>query len=54
MNIFVLDTDIDMPDDYKVKEGAVVAYRAFYLGEKCRFARWTRRAVPDWWIPDAA
>ena len=42
-----------MPDKYKVKGDAVAAYRAFYLGEKYRFARWTRRPAPDWWIPDA-
>jgi len=43
-----------MPDDYKVPGDAVAAYRAYYLGEKSHFAQWTRRAAPDWWIPDAA
>lgn len=43
-----------MPDKYKVKGDAVAAYRAFYLGEKYHFARWTRRPAPGWWIPDAA
>jgi hypothetical protein len=28
-----------MPDPYKVSGNAVAAYRAFYLGEKRRFAR---------------
>lgn len=37
-----------MPDDYKVPGDAVSAYRAFYLGEKMGFARWTKRAVPHW------
>lgn len=43
-----------MPDEYKVPGDAVSAYRAFYLGEKHRFARWTRRPEPEWWISDAA
>lgn len=37
-----------MPDRYKVKGNAVLAYRQFYLGEKIAFARWTKRKVPDW------
>jgi hypothetical protein len=43
-----------MPDQYKVPGDAVAAYRAFYLGEKHAFARWTRRPPPGWWIRDAA
>lgn len=43
-----------MPDKYKVPGDAVTAYRAFYLGEKAAFARWTRRAPPAWWIRHAA
>jgi hypothetical protein len=43
-----------MPDQYKVPGDAVSAYRAFYLGEKLAFARWTRRRPPRWWIRDAA
>ena len=26
-----------------------VAYRAYYRGDKARFATWTNRAVPFWW-----
>lgn len=37
-----------MPDKYKVPGNAVKAYRQFYLGDKLKFARWTRRAVPRW------
>jgi hypothetical protein len=37
-----------MPDKYKVPGSAVEAYRKFYLGEKLRFARWTKRSVPAW------
>lgn len=37
-----------MPDEYKVPGDAVAAYRRFYIGEKLKFAKWTRRAVPGW------
>lgn len=37
-----------MPDEYKVPFDAVTAYRKFYLGDKMSFARWTKRAIPDW------
>lgn len=30
----------------------VEAYRAFYLGDKARFARWAPRARPPEWWPD--
>ncbi len=32
-------------------DDAVVAYRRFYLVEKARFARWTGREVPSWFVP---
>ncbi|MDP5293091.1 pyrimidine dimer DNA glycosylase/endonuclease V [Oceanimonas sp. CHS3-5] len=37
-----------MPDQYKVPNDAVQAYRNFYLGDKMKFARWTRREIPHW------
>ena len=37
-----------MPDEYKVPGDAVKAYRQFYLGEKMKFAKWTKRNVPKW------
>ena len=37
-----------MPDQYKHKD-AVKAYRAYYIGEKKRFAKWTNRTPPKWW-----
>lgn len=43
-----------MPDQYKVPGDAVAAYRAFYLGEKHRFATWTGRDAPQWWVRHAA
>jgi len=41
-----------MPEQYK-RTGSdyVAAYRAYYLGEKVRFATWNRgRTAPDWWV----
>lgn len=43
-----------MPDEYKVSGNTVAAYRAYYQGEKQRFARWARRPAPGWWLSDAA
>lgn len=37
-----------MPDQYK-QTNAVEAYRSYYLGEKRRFAKWTKRNPPNWW-----
>ena len=37
-----------MPDKYKVPEDPVMAYRRFYVGEKIRFAKWTKRKIPYW------
>jgi len=37
-----------MPDEYKVPDDAVRAYRNYYIGEKLSFATWTRRPPPPW------
>ncbi len=37
-----------VPESYKVPGDPVLAYRNFYVGEKLRFARWTRRRKPGW------
>lgn len=37
-----------MPDEYKVENNPVLAYRRFYIGEKMHFAKWTKRRVPMW------
>ncbi len=37
-----------MPNKYKIPGDAVSAYRNFYLGEKMKFAKWTRRNPPFW------
>lgn len=28
----------------------VSSYRAYYLGEKARFAKWNHSPTPDWWL----
>ena len=38
-----------MPEQYRISDDPVAAYRAYYVGEKERFARWTRRRKP-WWF----
>jgi len=38
-----------MPDCYK-NPYAVDAYRAYYIGEKMRFAKWKKGNVPDWFF----
>jgi hypothetical protein len=37
-----------MPEQYRVHDNAIQAYRNFYVGEKARFASWTRRRTPRW------
>ena len=38
-----------MPDEYKVPDDAVKAYRNYYIGEKSGFAKWGYTRTPDWW-----
>jgi Pyrimidine dimer DNA glycosylase len=37
-----------MPEKYRGPD-TVEAYRAYYIGEKARFARWTKRPMPEWY-----
>ena len=37
-----------MPEKYRVPGDPVQAYRNFYIEEKLKFARWTRRRRPSW------
>jgi hypothetical protein len=44
-----------MPDQYRTADDAVAAYRAYYIGEKARFAKWRLPAKPPaWWPSDLA
>ena len=38
-----------MPDEFKVEHDPVQAYRNFYIGDKSRFAKWTKRDFPPWY-----
>jgi hypothetical protein len=38
-----------MDDIYK-KDDVIESYRNFYINSKSRFARWTRRDIPEWYI----
>jgi len=38
-----------MPDDYKSSD-SVEAYRTYYMADKRKFAKWTKRDVPQWFI----
>ena len=39
-----------MPDCYKVSDDPILAYRKFYLGDKAKFAKWTKRNPPKWFV----
>jgi hypothetical protein len=39
-----------MPDEYKVENDTVSAYRNFYRGDKAKFAKWTKRVAPNWFV----
>lgn len=43
------DPPLTMPDEYKVDD-AVVSYQNLYVGSKSRFAKWTNRKPPEWFI----
>ena len=38
-----------MPDQYKIPDDAVQAYRNYYIGEKAYFAKWAYTRTPEWW-----
>ena len=42
-----------MPDKYKHKD-AVTAYRAYYINEKRRFAKWPDGKIPKWYLDGCA
>jgi len=37
-----------MPEQYKIKDNAVEAYRNYYLNEKKDICKWTKREKPEW------
>ena len=38
-----------MPDQYKMSNDVVQAYRNYYIGEKMKFAKWKLGNTPYWW-----
>ena len=40
-----------MPDEYKVENDSIQAYRNYYMGEKAYFAKWNYTTPPNWWQP---
>jgi hypothetical protein len=37
-----------MPDEYKIPGDPVASYRAYYVGEKLKFATWRHSEKPEW------
>lgn len=37
-----------MPDEYKVSGDSIQSYKNYYIHEKHRFAKWTKRNTPIW------
>ena len=37
-----------MPNEYKVSNDPVTAYRNYYIADKYKFAKWSKREVPSW------
>ena len=40
-----------MPDDCKIVNDSLASYHKYYNEKKTRFARWTKRATPNWYVP---
>jgi len=40
-----------MPDDCKIPNNVLASYHKYYNEKKTRFARWTKRSTPNWYIP---
>jgi hypothetical protein len=38
-----------MPDYCKVKGNSIASYHKYYINEKVRFAKWTKREIPLWY-----
>jgi len=41
-----------MPDAYKVPGDSIKSYQNYYIHDKVRFAKWTRREVPQWFAEE--
>lgn len=45
----MIDPPLTMPDQYKVDD-AVISYQNLYVGDKAKFAKWTNRRPPQWFV----
>jgi len=43
-----------MPEQYKVKDASMQAYRNYYIGEKATIAFWRHSDTPEWWSYEKA
>ena len=41
-----------MPDKYKVFADSITSYRNYYIGDKVRMAKWSKRDKPKWWVDE--
>lgn len=39
-----------MPEQYKVPGDSIQAYHNYYINDKQKFAVWTNRPIPDWYV----
>jgi hypothetical protein len=39
-----------MPEECRIENNSVQAYRNYYIKHKYKFAKWTRREIPSWYI----
>lgn len=44
----ITEVRLAMPEKYKIEGDPIESYRRYYLGDKAKFAKWTRREVPKW------
>ena len=38
----------EMPDECKISGNSLASYHKYYIDKKVRFAKWTKRTVPEW------
>lgn len=52
MNVPILEFTqpaLAMPPEYRISDNPIECYHFYYVLDKFRFARWTKRKVPHWW-----
>jgi hypothetical protein len=41
-----------MPEQYKVPDNSIQAYKNYYINDKQPFAVWTNRPIPEWYVKE--